>query len=65
VGVERFEIGEAHQLRGIGFVAEVALVAGIFVAPLFGGFAEQRHVQQVGLAGVDEVDLLGGKLRRN
>jgi len=59
--VQRFQVGQAHQLRDIGLVADVALVAGVFIAPLFRGFAEQRHVQQVCLAGIDEVDLPRGE----
>ncbi|MGP1667104.1 MAG: hypothetical protein ACTS5I_14615, partial [Rhodanobacter sp.] len=41
-----------------------ALAARVFITPLLCGFPKQRHVQQVGLAGVDEVDLLRCQLRR-
>lgn len=52
-------------MRGIGFVADVATARGVFIALLFRGLAEQCHVEQVRLAGVDEVDLLRRQFGRD
>jgi hypothetical protein len=38
--IQRFQVGQANQLRGIGLVADIATAGGIFDAPLFRGFAE-------------------------
>ena len=63
--VQSFEVRKAYQLRYVGFVADIAGAAGVLLTPLLGGFAEQRHVQQVGLAGVYQTGLLRGQRGRN
>lgn len=64
-GVEVFEVREADELGGVGVVAEVAFLAGVGIAPSFGRHAEEGHVEDVGLAGVDEVDLCFVELGRD
>jgi hypothetical protein len=56
-GVEAFEVGEDDELLEGCVVADVALGFGMGVAPLLGGLAEEGDVEQVGLAGVNEVGL--------
>ena len=49
----------------IGIIADVAFLARMSVAPLFGGRAEERRVQDIGFGSVNDVDLLFGQLRRD
>ena len=65
MGIQGFQVGQADQLRNIGFIADIALATGVFIPPLLGGFTEQRHVQQVGFAGVNLTDLLRCQRGRN
>ncbi len=53
-GVEAFQIGEDDELLQRRVVAEVALGAGMGVAPLFGGLAEKGDVEQVAFVGIDK-----------
>ena len=65
MGVQGFEVGQADKMGDIGFVADISFVLRVFVPPLFSGFAEQGHVQQIRLAGVDNIDLFRRELRRD
>ena len=55
--VDVFEVRHADELVYLGVVAHVALQVGVGVAPLFGGLAEECHVQHVGFGGVDVINL--------
>ena len=52
-------------MPGIGLVADVALRPTVGVTPLLGSHPEESHVQNVGFAGVDKIDLGARQLRRN
>ena len=58
--IHGFHVGKAHQLMHIGMVTHVAFLFGIGIAPLFGRYAKQRHIQQVSFTGVHKIDLLRG-----
>ena len=60
-GVEIFQIGEAHELGGVSLVADIAFLVRIRVAPVLCGFPEECHVQDIGLAGIDQVGLFSAK----
>src|SRR3569832_1310835 len=53
-GGHGFDVGEDEQLLDAGVFAHVAFELGVGIAPLFGGLAEQRHVEQIGLGGVGD-----------
>jgi hypothetical protein len=65
MGIQGLKVGEVDKLRNIGFVADIAFMVAVFVPPLLRGFTEQGHVEQIRLAGLDEIDLLGRQLRRD
>ena len=63
--VQRLQVGQAHELRDVGLIADVALAARLAITPLPGRLAEQGYVQQVGFARVDQGGLLWGDLGWN
>jgi len=56
--IEIFQIGQTDQLADIGIITDIPLFFGIFFPPLFGGLAEQRHVQNISFRGVNLAGLL-------
>lgn len=63
--VDAFEVRQYDQLLQRGGVAHVARLLGVGLPPLRGREAEQRYVEQVRLAGVDDADLRGRQARRD
>src|SRR5579859_1865392 len=59
--VQVFQIGETDKLGDVGVVTDVAFVAGVGIAPRLCGDAEKGHVENIGLGGVDQIDLAGSK----
>ena len=59
-GVDAFEVGEHHELFQRGVVADIAFSLGVGCPPFRRRKAEEGHVQQIGLVGVDGRGLLLG-----
>ena len=57
MSVEIFQIREANQLGYIGIITDISFVVRMFIPPLFGGFAKERHIKNVGFGGIDQVHL--------
>jgi hypothetical protein len=64
-GIETFEIGKAHELRSVRFVADIPFGAGVRITPLTGSHPKERDVQHVGLVGVNMTRLRFAKCRRD
>ena len=52
--IQVLQIGQAHELRYIGIVADVALKIRMGVTLLFGCHTKQRHIQNIGFVGIDQ-----------
>jgi len=64
-GVEAFQIGEDHKLLQRRVITDIAISVRMGVSPLFGGLAEERDVEQIGLVGINEDGLGLGDGGRN
>lgn len=64
-GVHAFDVGKDEKLLDAGVFTHVALQGGICVAPLAGGQAKERHIQQVGLGGIGHSRLRRSNFRRD
>ena len=58
-------LDKADKLGDIGIVAYIAFFPRIGFPPLLGGHAEQSDIHDIGLAGIDVVDLCRGQLGGN
>ena len=63
--IQVLQIGQAHELRYIGIVADVAFKILVGVTLLLGCHTKQRHIQNIGFVGIDQGNLTGGQLRRD
>ena len=61
--VQIFQIGQAHELRYIGIVADVSFKIRMGIAPLFGRHTKQRHIQNIGFVSIDQRNLPRRQLR--
>ena len=52
--IQVFQVGQAHELRYIGIVADVALKILVGVTLLLGCHTKQRHIQNIGFVGIDQ-----------
>ena len=52
--VQILQIGQAHELRYIGIVADVAFKILVGVTLLLGCHTKQRHIQNIGFVGIDQ-----------
>ena len=64
-GVQVLQVGQAHELRHIRIVPDIAFPARILVAPVLRRHAEERHVQHVRLRGINQVGLARAQFRRH
>ena len=63
--VQVLQIGQAHELRNVGIVADVAFELRMGIAPLFGRHPEQCHIQNIGFVGIDQRNLPSRQFRRD
>ena len=61
--IQVLQIGQAHKLRNVGIVADVAFKIRVGIAPLFGRHTKQRHIQDIGFIGIDQGNLPGRQFR--
>ena len=63
--IQVLQIGQAHELRNVGIVADVAFELRMGIAPLFGRHTKQRHIQYIGFVGIEQRNLPRRQPRRN
>ena len=63
--IQVFQIRQAHELRNVGIVTDVAFDIRMGIAPLFGRHTKQRHIQNIGFVGIDQRNLPRRQFRWN
>ena len=63
--IQVFQIRQAHELRNVGIVTDVAFDIRMGIAPLFGRHTKQRHIQNIDFVGIDQGNLPCRQLRWN
>ena len=63
--IEVFHIRQTDKFVDCGVIAYIAFHAGVSITPLLCRYAKHRHIQHIGLIGIDDACLCRCNLRRD